>query len=350
VKKAMKSVKREIIIVLTVLSCISLSILSTICASTTLTPSQAPIDDITLEDDAFHGRGELPYVEWWYFDAKLNNGYSLTLGIHVIDIFTKGIVTTRLNLYYEGTALVKNYEKYFLRDFSASSETPSVYISGNQIIKGTYDTMNKSFLYTVTMTVPGSSINLQFLGTTQGWKQQQQTGDWWVVVLPQAEVTGTITIEDTTINVNGTGYHDHNWGISPWIAWRFGWFWGTCHSSSYTITWADILSTRRTQRPMMVINTKEDGYLEIPADTIWFTTEKYSLDHFKRIPLLFTLETITDHVFLVVHMEVLSVDHTVMLGFINYWRYHVRCTGNIIVDGHIEMINDSSIMEYLRFR
>jgi predicted secreted hydrolase len=346
----MRPVTRELASILIVLSCTSLSILTTICASTCSTFSPSTIEDITLEDDAFHGRGELPYVEWWYFDAKLNNGYSLTLGIHVIDIFTKGIVTTRLTVYYEGTALVKSYEKYFLRDFSASSETPSVYISGNQIIKGTYDTMNKCFFYTVTMTVPGSSINLQFLGTTQGWKQQQRTGDWWVVVLPQAGVTGTITIENTTMNVNGTGYHDHNWGISPWIAWRFGWFWGTCHSPSYTITWADILSTRRTQRPMMVINTKQNGYLEIPADTIWFSTDRYAVDHFKRIPLLFTLETITEHVFLVIHMEVLSVDHTVMLGFINYWRYHVRCTGNIIVDGHIEMINDSSIMEYLRFR
>ena len=346
----MTSVKREIITVIVVLSCTSLSIISTICANTISTPSPATINDITLEDDAFHGRGELPFIEWWYFDAKLNNGYSLTLGIHVIDIFTKGIVTTRLNLYYKGTSLVKSYEKYFLRDFSASSETPSIYISGNQIIQGTYDTLNKCFMYTVTMNVTGSAVCLQFLGTTKGWKQQQPTGDWWAVVLPQADVTGTITIENTTMNVTGTGYHDHNWGIGPWIAWRFGWFWGTCHSPSYTITWADILTTRQTQRPMMVINTKEDGYFEIPADTIWFSMERYAMDHFKRIPLFFTLETITEHVFFVVHMEVLSVDHTVMLGFINYWRYHVHCTGNIIVDGHIEMINDTSIMEYLRFR
>ena len=313
-------------------------------------PHQSSIEEITLQDDAFHGRGSLPFIEWWYFDAKLDNGYSLVLGVQVLNIFARGIVTTRLTMYHQGSLLIKSYEKYFLRDFSASSEVPSVFIAGDQVILGTYDSANDRFVYTVTIKTPESAVDLQFNGCTKGWKRQQQTGDWWAVVLPRATVSGTISINNETMNVTGTGYHDHNWGIGPRVALHFGWFWGTCNSTTYTVTWAEIRTTRLTELPIMVLNIKDAGYLEIPSETIWFSTDNLSFDHFRRIPWFFNIETITEHVFLVIDMEVISMDHTEMLGFINYWRYHVRCTGTIMVDGHVETVEGISIMEYLRFR
>ncbi len=308
------------------------------------------LQEITLKDDAFHGRGELPFIEWWYFDAKLDNGYSLVLGVQVLNIFARGIVTTRLTIYNQGTILMKSYEKYFLRDFSASTEVPSVFIEGNQIIQGTYDSANDRFVYTVSLDTSEGSVSLEFTGCTKGWKRQQQTGDWWAVVLPRATVSGRITIENETLNVTGTGYHDHNWGIGPRIALHFGWFWGTCNSSTYTVTWAAIRTTRITDLPIMVVNTKDAGFLEIPSETIWFITDNISFDHLRRIPWFFTIETMTEHAFIVIHMEVISMDRTEMLGFINYWRYHVRCTGTIMVDGQVETVDGISIMEYLRFR
>jgi len=342
--------RRMAVVLSIVLFCIFSPISTAIDIHNTQSNSTATIEDITLRDDAFHGRENLPFIEWWYFDAKLDNGYSLALGVQVLNIFARGIVTTRLTLYQQGSIIMKSYEKYFLRDFSASSDIPSVFIEGNQVILGTYDALKECFIYNVTIKNPDGAISLQYKGCTKGWKRQQQTGDWWAVILPRANVTGTITISNTTMNVTGTGYHDHNWGIGPRIALHFGWFWGTCSSSNYTVTWAEIRTTRLTQLPIMVVNTKDDGYLEIPSETIWFSTDNISLDHFKRVPWFFNIETITEHVFLVIDMEVFSVDHTEMLGFINYWRYHVRCTGTIVVDGHMETVEGVSIIEYLRFR
>jgi predicted secreted hydrolase len=342
--------KRMISVLSVVLFCTILSSLSANGSLLTLHHQTSSIDDITLHDDAFHGRGNLPFIEWWYFDAKLDNGYSLVLGVQVLNIFARGIVTTRLTLYDKESILLKNYEKYFLRDLSASSDIPSVYIEGNQVILGSYDAVNDRFVYNVNIQNPESSVSLQFVGCTKGWKRQQQTGDWWAVILPRANVTGTITINNTTMNVNGTGYHDHNWGIGARVAMHFGWFWGTCSSTNYTVTWAEIQTTRLTQIPIMVLNTKNGGYLEIPSDTIWFSTENISFDHFRRVPWFFSIETVTEHVFLIIDMEVISVDHTDMFGFIKYWRYHVRCSGTIVVDGHMETVDGISIMEYLRFR
>lgn len=308
------------------------------------------LEDITLQDDAFHGNGIRPFIEWWYFDAKLDNGYTFVFGIQVLDIFGKGIVTIRLTLYDDGVAIIKSDERFPLSDLVASSQIPSVAIAGKQLILGTYDTQNNSFLYTITAEVPEGSFSLRFVGCTKGWKQQQQSGDWWVVVLPRATVTGVISLGGEEHDVTGVGYHDHNWGVDPLIVLRFGWFWGTCVTSHYTITWADLCTTRMTQHPILVINQNDAGYLNIPSETIWFSAENLQFDHLRRIPWFFNIEAMTQDVFLVVNMEVTSIDYTSFFGFINYWRYHVKCTGTLLRDGQMETVEGVSLMEYIRFR
>ena len=46
------------------------------------------------------------------------------------------------------------------------------------------------------------------------------------------------------------------------------WFWWHVSFSNYTATWAAILSTRATVKPMLVVNENDDGYLVIPPQTI----------------------------------------------------------------------------------
>ena len=49
-------------------------------------------------------------------------------------------------------------------------------------------------------------------------------------------------------------------------------------------------------------------------------------------------------------MEVFDIHHVRWMGIINYWRYHMNCTGIITVNGHSEYIDDVEIAEYIRFR
>jgi len=341
--------KRILIVLPIVLLCFFPSTITGMDIHHAYNASPATIEEITLRDDAFHGRGSLPFIEWWYFDAEFDNGYSLTVGVHIFKMFTRGIVSTRFTVYDHGSLLLKNYQKYTLADFSASSEVPSVFIAGDQLIYGSIDSMDH-FVYNVTIRTSQGSVSLHFVGCTDGWKRQQNTGDWWAVILPRATVTGTLTIQNTTMNVTGTGYHDHNWGVNPFLIMHFGWLWGTCRSSHYTVTWAQIYPTRFKHLPIMVVNVNDNGYLDIPAKTIWFSVGDFTLDHFKRVPHFFNIETVTEHVFLIINMEVVDVDYTQLLGFIHYWRYQVRCTGTIVIDGDMETVDSVSIMEYLRFR
>jgi len=321
-----------------------------ICVNATIKPMFSALQDVTLRDDAFHGHGKLPYAEWWYFDAVFDNGYSMTMGVKVFSFLGRGGVNTRLDIYHQGTLVMESKKTSSLKEFYASIEIPLVAVAGKELFQGSYDSVNGRFVYNVSWEASQGAVSLHFVGCTQGWKRQQQAGDWWAVVLPRAIVNGTITIGGTTMNVTGTGYHDHNWGVHPRIALNYGWFWGTFESADYSVTWAIVYPTRLTRHPMMVVNEKDGGYLDIPPETIWFSAKQARLDHFRLIPMFLNTETMTGKVFLTVNMQVLSLDHARLLGIIQYWRYHVNCSGAIMMNGHMETVDGVFIAEYLRFR
>jgi len=308
------------------------------------------LQDINLSDDAFHGHGMLPYTEWWYFDAMLSNNYSAQMSVHIISAFGKGFVFERLDLYKNGVLITHDSISYHLKEIFASSKVPLVQIHGKTILAGSINNITGNFIYNVSFDFHGSAAMLRFVGCTKGWKGQHQGGDWWAVVLPRVTVIGTITIDNTTMNVGGTGYHDHNWGVSERTCFHFGWFWGKFNSLEYTATWSVILSTRATVQPIMVVNKKNAGYITIPSETIWFSAKDVHLDHFMFVPHFFDIETMTDKVFLVVNMTVIGVDHERFMGFMNYWWYHVKCSGIFMVDGHVEIVDCVFIIEYIRFR
>jgi len=319
-------------------------------AHMTLRPMFSTLEDVTLRDDAFHGHGKRPYAEWWYFDAVFDNGYSMTLGVKVFNILGRGGVNTRLDIYQQGSLILESEKTNSMKEFYASIEIPLVAIEGTELIHGSYDPVSGHFAYNVSYEASQGSLSLHFIGCTQGWKRQQKAGDWWVVMLPRAIVNGTMTIDGTTMNVTGTGYHDHTWDVRPCIALNYGWFWGTFESANYSATWAMTYPTRLTRYPMMVVSEKNGGYLDIPPETIWFSAKQPRLDHLRLIPRYLNTETMTEKVFLTVNMHVISIDHARLLGVIQYWRYHVSCTGSIMMHGHMETVEGVFIAEYLRFR
>jgi len=306
--------------------------------------------DIELSDDAFHGHGILPYTEWWYFDAMFDNGYSAQMSIRIVSVYGKQMAVMRLDFCKNSVFVSHQSQSYYLNEIIASSTVPLVQLQGKAIMVGSYDNRTGNFIYDVSFDFSGNATALRFVGCTKGWKGLLNSGAGWAVILPRANVTGTITVNDTTMNVTGVGYHDHDWNVKSRMAVSFGWFWGKIDSSNFTATWSTILTTRAIVQPIMVVNKKNAGYIAIPSETIWFSAKDVHLDHFMFVPQFFNIETMTDKVFLVVNMKVISVNHERFMGFMNYWRYHVKCSGIFMVDGHAETVDGVFIAEYFRFR
>lgn len=48
-------------------------------------------------------------------------------------------------------------------------------------------------------------------------------------------MTGTITINGETVEVKGSGYHDHNWGNAPMDHILDNWLWGRAQVDGITV-------------------------------------------------------------------------------------------------------------------
>jgi len=315
-----------------------------------------PVDDfifspenITLEDDALHRSNSLHFTEWWYFDAVFNNGYTAQMNIRISSILNQDVLNIRLDIYREGVLLSHEVKRYLQWDFYASTDIPFVEIQGKQVMKGFIDETTGKWIYNFQLECDKTSANLQFIGTTQGWKGSIPNGQW-AVVLPKAEVNGSITIFNEEINVTGRGYHDHNWEITAFTGMNYGWFWGKINAETLTMTWAKIMNTRLWGQSLLVINKDNEGYTTIEADDIYLFTSDFHVDKGMLVPHSFTLEAYNKNFSLSVNMEVIETHHERMFGIVNYWRYHMVCNGTINCDSYTEIIEEIQIAEFIRFR
>ena len=305
--------------------------------------------DIELEDDAFHRSDTLHFTEWWYFDALLNDGYSIQISIQVFSIINQGFVCANLNVYQNDELKASEKKLCNLLDFYASTDVPFIKLNRKQVMKGYIDDTTGDWIYDLSLEIDEVSAKLRFVGCTKGWKGITPISEWGVI-LPRAEVNGHIKIKNKEINVNGIGYHDHNWGVTIFAGMNFGWIWGKVNSNNYTVTWSTILTTRFWNNPLLVINKKNDDYMNIEPDKIHFVAEDFRMKNGMFIPNSFIINANDEYVSFHINIEILETHHVRVMGMINYWRYHVRCMGSITVDSKTETIDEIQIAEFIRFR
>lgn len=305
-------------------------------------------ESIELKDDAFHYSSLLPFTEWWYFDATFEDGYSVQLAVRLISLLRRVMAFSRLDIYKDGEMLSHERKTYTMKDFKASTEKPVIKIKEKEIING-YINKEKKWVYELSFNLKDTSADLKFIGCTKGWKGTVP-GSSWGVILPRAEVTGIIRLNGKEIKVKGTGYHDHNWNVKPIAVTNMGWLWGKFNSKGYTITWANILKTKTLSYPILVINKKDDEYINIRPEHVKILAEDFRKENGKLIPHRFTIDMKNEDTSLHVNMDVLGIHHTKVMGVMKYWRYHVRCIGYIIVGSIKESIDEIHMAELLRFR
>lgn len=306
-------------------------------------------EDIELKDDAFHGADTLHFTEWWYFDAIFDNGYTAQVGIRVLGLINQGLIYVRLDIYKEGELESHELKKFLIWDFYASEDFPLIILDGKQVMEGYIDETTGEWIYDVTLQLDRSSVDLHFVGCSKGWKGSTPGGKW-AVILPRANVSGTLTTNTTNINVSGIGYHDHNWEITAFTGVNFGWFWGKVNSDHYTLTWAKIMTTRFWGQPLLVVNKGKIDFINILPEDIQLDIYDIRLENGMLVPFQFNLNVQTGDIAINIIMDVIDTHHVRWVGVINYWRYHLRCRGSITIGSHTEQINEIQLAEFIRFR
>ena len=306
--------------------------------------------DIILKDDAYHGSKGLQFTEWWYFDAALNQDYSIQFSARILSGLKLSFLLIRFDIYKEGHLVIHKRKIHLLKDVEISKEKPFIKIAERTIMKGYPDEKTGNLIYDISIKMDEVTAEFQFIGTTKGWKGKHEADDWWAVALPRAQVTGKITIQQETFTVQGSGYHDHNWNVKIFALKNIGWYWGKIYSDRTAITWANILRTTVKVQPLLVINTIHKGYINVPPRYLRLTATDISEENGKMIPHVFILDAETNTITLHVTMKTVDIHHVKIFPLMNYWRYHVKCTGSVTIDSETESIDNLYIAEFLKFR
>lgn len=204
-------------------------------AASPFTPSEA--------DDAMHTTDGTIY-EWWYFDASFANGYSMSTSWQVVTPAFMGKNVTRyieFAIYDPAGKKTSVNVPFDEKDTTISTKTCDVRMGTNHL-KGNIKT------YDLVFVEKGIGGKLKFESLAEGFRSPggglthftKNPDRWigWTIAQPRAKVTGTLILNGKEISVNGTGYHDHNWGNIALTSMYNYWYWGRVFLPDQTLIYS----------------------------------------------------------------------------------------------------------------
>lgn len=193
-------------------------------------------------DDGNHIYKSDEYYEWWYLDASFDNGYHIVLTFHYMNGFLNPMAPSiQLMIYKPDGTQTARYVLCKPDEIYAGADYCDVRMGNNRL-----QDMGDG-RYELFMVINGVGARLTFTNIVPGWKlgtgfnyKNEEIG-WvagWTVPVPHARVTGELYLKNETLQVNGVGYHDHNWGNYRCHKTFSGWYWGRIHHNLYSLDYS----------------------------------------------------------------------------------------------------------------
>lgn len=196
-------------------------------------------------EDGFRTDPRQGEFEWWYFDANFSDGSKA-----VIVFYTKSIINPKAAFKPAITLTITRPDgtKLFAStssspdDFSASTKSLDVRI-GKQFIKGDLHTI------VLNTRAEGLAADLTFTGKVPAWRPgtgknyydpQLKSYFAWLPAIPFGIAEGTLTYDGVTHSVNGSGYHDHNWGNIRLPGVLSHWYWGRAQVGDFSTIFVEM--------------------------------------------------------------------------------------------------------------
>lgn len=237
--------------------------------------------EIQLFEDGLRTEEKKGNFEWWYFDSKYKDGSSL-----VIVFFTKHVASfgkkfkPYVSLDYvnpNGTAIHTSFKS---NDYSFSKDKCEVRI-GECYTKGDlkhYDIYFKNEQVECKLTLDGSVPSWRpYSGKILFGKKDYFA---WLPSIPEGVVNGILSTNNNSIELKGTGYHDHNWGNKQMILLMNDWYWGRAKIGDYVVVSSYIYANKKDgYKATPIFMIAKDG--KIVADDAFSYLNYTETDHIK---------------------------------------------------------------------
>lgn len=206
------------------------------------------------------GTGEF---EWWYFDAIMDDGTKVVVNFnsHMDDIM-KTTVEQHIPPEARKTGDVRflrvrvtesdgktNHETFLMfgADETEISKDRCSVKFGSHMFAGDLEE------YSIKVDpVQGTGVDLKLSSIGEPWRpgagyfvfgEDEDRFFTWLCAVPKGIVTGTITYGGKTLEVQGYGYHDHQWAnIDHVILWN-NWMWARQNLGDYNLLVFDFISS-----------------------------------------------------------------------------------------------------------
>jgi predicted secreted hydrolase len=313
-------------------------------------------------DDTLHlnDNRDQDYYEWWYFDARFDNGYACVATFHWFNAFIRPhIPTVQLFIYTPDGKKHIGMAAVDPKNCSSDADKCNVKMGDNFI-------RQEGDKYVFSMKAQKIGVELTYHRRIPGWKQNgtgylYDDGDkkqGWVISAPRSDVEGTLYIDGVAVPVKGRGYHDKNWGNSNMYDCFSGWYWGRLYDPKFTLIYywlypvdkkAPVISRlllAQDNKPILITN---DYDLKIEKEEI---CEKFG----KKLPMKIVVQSkATSDVQFRCELLTTEVKERDELPKISDWdQYHWRFLGDhkieVKVDGKSQVSSGQAIHEHLLFR
>lgn len=214
--------------------------------------------DASLKDDAYHylhnGIDDQLYNEWWYF-----NGVSNDTQFSISYLLSDPENLTGLRKFQVSAIVLEKGKPAVIgihqsRGFGGDKNGPNVDIDQSGL--SYQDDSNFQIWGTVEDISNGSPIqwDLAYESASSPWFATpvqshigHLKGDWmkWLVYMPSARVTGTLSWENQTKDIEAVGYHDHNWGRWAYNDPQLNWAQVSVPDDGFSLALGDIIGEQR---------------------------------------------------------------------------------------------------------
>ena len=193
--------------------------------------------EIASWEDGLRTSGKFGEYEWWYSDTRMDNGDSLVIVFYSqpVTASVKGFAPSISFDYTKNGEALSISESFSIKDCSFAKERCCVRM-GENVFEG--DLKN----YHIYFKNDRVEADLYFKGSTPSWRPDtghiffnEKKYFAWLPSIPEGRVSGTLIVDGETIEVGGTGYHDHNWGNTGMFWLMHHWYWGRAKIGDYQI-------------------------------------------------------------------------------------------------------------------
>jgi len=231
---------------------------------------------VELWEESRRETSEAGKNEVWYFDATMDDGTKFMAGFRPVDPAKMMVAgdTPNVNIMITTpNGVEKSDFHYFTAEESFTAEEGGCNLKyGTDTAKGDF----KSYDIHVEPT-NGVGCDLHYEALTDPFRQgtgivafgENDELHHTDLAVPKNKVTGTVFYDGKKYEVQGVGYHDHQWMSANPMALYHHWLWGRMYTEKYTVYIYDFVANEKydfKRLPMFGLLDNETGQVVFETD------------------------------------------------------------------------------------